>query len=323
MNNNKKLIKEELGISQIVVKETDELINLLNECSSDINNYRYFTWDENYDNVYGIQLSGTITLFDNYEVTLFFKLGIFNSKEELQDFYKKAKYPERYYFNSDDNCILISCCAYRENFRYGIDTIQLGIKNTRLRGTLSHELKHAYQFFMKNKTPLLNNNNGPLYLNALKLKEEQTGYPSIIGYILYYLYNIEITANVQDLWTTIIHNADGDYNKALEIFNNSELYKTTKAVPLTIKIFNDNKISQEQIDIIQSYLKLPINKVFSLLNNGNKKLIKACGKIRTMIEKYFNNTTKITNENIIKIDYNQLKQIINETVKKIITDLNI
>ena len=61
------------------------------------------------------------------------------------------------------------------------------------------------------------------------------------------------------------------------------MYKTTKAVPLTIKLFNDNKISQEQIDIIQSYLKLPINKVFSLLNKGNKKLLNAFGKIRTMI----------------------------------------
>lgn len=314
---NKNIIKEELGISQIVNNETNELIDYLNHILSNKNNYMTFGWDDNHE-VYGVSFMTKIKLFDNFDVDLLFRIALFSSYEECEKFFNEAEEPERYYFNGEDNLILISCCTYRDNFNYDTDTLKLGIKNTRLRGTLSHELKHAYQFFMKNKTPLLNDKNKRLYRNALNLTKEQKGYPSIIGYVFYYLYNIEITANAQNLWTTINQDTNGDYNKALQIFNESELFRTTKAIPLLIKLINDGTITQEQINIVQSYLNMPINKVISMLKQGNKRLRKVCGKLRTMIE---NNYNKSTNENVIKLSHHDLKQIIHESIRKIINEI--
>ena len=280
----------------------------------------YYNWDESHE-VYGVCFKNHVKLFNTYAIDLYVSIAMFNSIDNLREFYNNAQVPEHYGFSEEDDAIIIRCGVLIEN---DTNIIQLGVKNTNLayiQGTLSHELQHIYQFIMKNKTPLMGNKSKTLYLNALKLKQEQKGkgYSWIIGYLIYYLYNIEITANIQTLWSQINQNADGDYNKALEIFNNSELFNNTRAINHLINIINNNNISQEQINIVQSYLNIPFNKVISILKKGNKRLLNACGKLKTMIENNYNN--KSTNENVIKLSHHELKQIIHESIRKIINEI--
>ena len=318
MNINKKnIIKEELGISQIVNSETNELIDYLNDILSNTKNYTFFNWDDNHK-VYGTSIKRQITLFNEYNIDLYFSIAVFNSYDNLMEFNQNADTPTHYGFSEEDNAIVIRCNIYKENFKYNIDTIQLGEKNTSLRSTLSHELKHAYQFFKKNKTPFFNDRTSALYNNSIKLNKEQKGIPSLIGYYIYYTNNIEITANLQALWMTINQDAD-NYNKALEIYNNSELVETTKIISFIIQKIKNNTIPQEQINTVQNYLNISINKVISLLESGNKKLIKACGRIRQMIENNYKNNN--INENVIKLSHCELRQIIRESIRKIINEI--
>jgi hypothetical protein len=65
-------------------------------------------------------------------------------------------------------------------------------------------------------------------------------------------------------------------------------------------------------------MNIPINKLILILKQGNKKLLNVCGKLRTMIE---NNYNKSTNENVIKLSHHDLKQIIHESIRKILNEI--
>ena len=303
----RKVLKEEMGISQIVNDETNKIVKILNDILKDRNNYQQFYWNPNNKNTltYGVQLEQEVTLFGYYNITLSFKICIIDSEKGLDYAYEHFNNLEKYVFISEADMIRLHCPAYRPNFDYSNETIQIGREYTRFRGTLSHEVKHAYQFFQKHienfkeredmTYNLLAYDDSKVYRKTLKSVDRyKKSCPemSLIAHCIYYTFPIEITANVQKLWTLVQQDSFGYYDVALSELENSRYVEMIQTVKYCIRLLEDSDNVMDNktytfLVIFSHYLGRPKEWMIKHLKKGYKKLVQGYGRVRTMIEKYY------------------------------------
>lgn len=307
LSETRKILKEEMGISQIVNDETNRIVEILNEVLKNKNNYHQFYWNPHDKNTltYGIQSEQEITLFGYYTITLLFKICVIDSSKAMDYAYEHFKNLEKYAFVSETDTIYLHCPAYRPNFDYSNGTIQIGREYTRFRGTLSHEVKHAYQFFQKHienfkeredmNYNLLAHDDSKVYRKVLKsIDRYKDCCPqiSLIAHSIYYTFPIEITANVQKLWTLIQQDSFGYYDVALSELENSKYVEMIYTIKYCIRLLEDSDNAMDDktytfLIVFSHYLGRSKEWIIKHLTKGYKKLLQGYGRVRTMIEKYY------------------------------------
>lgn len=290
----KKILNEELGINKEVQEATSNILEFVNEILSDKKNYGEFFWDNNPENkVYGVLGHCEYTLFNGYNIQLYIQMCIFDDREKMKKAYETFSDIERYYFSSFSNAIVLHFPAYRPNFNYNKDIVQIGLKNTRIRGTLSHEIKHAFQFFKKRQTrEILRLNSykkSEVYTTANEWAKSKNTNKCLFGYAIYYCFPTEITANMESLFTNIKQNCN-DLNEAIQFIKTSELSRTAQATNYLVGEIINNHFPEE----IYVELKNDFNRdkewLIKHLNKG-LKLLKRCLKRATILSKqYFGDT---------------------------------
>ena len=137
LNEVRKVVNEEMGISEEVTAEVEHIINILNEYLADPNNYKYFDWNEDgRSRVYGVEDEFPVFVFGDKLIYLVFRAVICNSSRGLIG----LKDVERYYFVPDSTTRLnLSFPIIRRDFKKG-DTVQIGLRGTRIANTIAHEL---------------------------------------------------------------------------------------------------------------------------------------------------------------------------------------
>jgi hypothetical protein len=221
LNETRKVINEELGISREVQEETTNIINSINDILSRKN---FFNYRIEGVNVYGTREMYRIKCF-NTGLSVCLEIYFAGSKDELSKITSQMSNPEKYHFEPHTNAICLRFPILRENnFDLNRDVIQIGVRNTRIRGVISHELKHAFQMFkMREKSKNINcfMSYKESYIYAVGKSYYRGKDPNLkkLGYMLYYTSPSEITANIEKLYTDIIQNADSETEALNELIN--------------------------------------------------------------------------------------------------------
>lgn len=292
----RKIIKEELGISKEVQEETTNLINFINtEILSNQEYYEEYYWerDKPETKVYGVYDLYDYTLFGDFNIQILVKVCIFDDKEKMDEAYKTLNNLELYFFDHAYQRIVVCFPAYRPNFNYGKDILQIGLKNTRIRGTLSHEIKHAYQSYIKrtkNLSQRLNSHkNSIIYRKALEWQHAKNNDMGILGYAVYYCFPSEITANMELLYTTIKQNCT-NLNDALEYIKRSQISRDTYRVISLIKSIENNKFPEETLMEFEKYFNRNRTWLLKFLKKGFALLTKCLKRATILSKQYFDNT---------------------------------
>ena len=299
LNEVRKVVNEEMGISEEVTTEVEHIINILNRYLSDPNNYKYFDWnDDGMSRVYGVEDEFPVYVFGDKLIYLVFRAVICNSRRQLIG----LKNVERYYFVPDASTRLnLSFPIIRRDFKKG-DTVQIGLKGTRIANTIAHELKHAYQYLNELETTGRMDSEGiidiyndkglgdykskKIYKSSGKLyKQNHSKLVKRLGYAMYYVDKSEVTANVQYLYNEAIQDAY-DLEDALYIIDNSTYVATIKDIRNVIDQLESGMYGPRVLGYIEQQYNRPVEWIIKTLKNGVKELVRGLGRVKMMVQKY-------------------------------------
>ena len=296
LNETKKILNEELGISKEVQEATTNVLSFINEkFLSDRKLYKEYLWEfgNPESKVYGVEQMCDYPLFDNFVIKLIVRSCIFDDKEKMNEAYATLNNIEQYHFEPARKVIVLCFPAYRPNFNYGKDIIQIGLKNTRIRGTLAHEIKHAFQFFKKTQkynTPnLLHHKDSNIYHKALKWADSKDKYMAPIGYYVYYCTGPEVTANMESLFTSIKQNCN-NIDEAKDFIKKSRLSYNFYGLMKLIDDINKNNIPDNVFIMFKEYFNRDKEWLIKHFNKGVKSLKRCIKRAAALSQKYFNNT---------------------------------
>ena len=299
LNEVRKVVNEEMGISEEVTAEVKNIINILNEYLADPNNYKYFDWNgDGRSRVYGVEDEFPVFVFGDKLIYLVFRAVVCNSSRGLIG----LKDVEKYYFVPDSTTRLnLSFPIIRRDFKKG-DTVQIGLRGTRIANTIAHELKHAYQYLnelestgrmdsdgiidMDNDEGLGNYKSKKIYNSSRKLhKQNHSKQVKKLGYAMYYIDKREITANVQYLYNEAIQDA---YNleDALYIIDNSSYVQNIKDIRNLIEQLEGGMFGPRVLGYIEQQYNRPIEWILKTLKNGVKELVRGLGRVKMMVQKH-------------------------------------
>jgi hypothetical protein len=293
----KKILKEEMGINREVQEATSNVLEFVNEILSHKEYYKEYLWDKNNpeSKVYGVLGFCNYTLFEGFDIRLHIQMCIFDDKEKMNDAYKTLDNIEMYHYDFQSHIIAIHFPAYRPNFNYNKDIIQIGLKNTRIRGTISHEIKHAFQSFKKeqkgHKSNLNSYKKSRIYVKALEWNESKNKDEKLFGYAIYYCFPIEITANMESLFTSIKQNCN-DLNEAINYIKASDISRSAQGISNLIHAINNNHFIENIFIKFKNDFHRDKKWLINHLNNGLKLLKRCIKRTINLSEQYFNNTQK-------------------------------
>ena len=291
--NNK--LNEELGISKEVQQESLRMINSINELLFHKEFYRAYHLNDNTEPlVYGIYLYETVMLFGDFPVKLLLQIYFCKGEDYYVDLSKKVKQPLRFSFNDKSDTMIIRFPVIRnEDFDFDIDDVQITKNTNPIYGTLSHEIKHAYQKAMVRKNTGRENivsyrkknvyDKAHDFLHSDKMKANDM--LSKLIFAVYYLYPQEITANIESLYTKTLRNNDNIKN-ALDFVIKSQMFKTIEAFENDLYTLKYNGVDKE----IEEEIQLVLNRNIDWLIRHMEKGIKFADKKFRQLEKLLRKT---------------------------------
>ena len=284
-------LNEELGFSKDVDLEINHVIDIIIDGLKNKNNYGEFIWDDDKGlSVYGVNFINDVVLFGCYKIKIIVRFGIFSSTKEYIEFCEMINELNEYYFNAFLECISISSIVFRKNFDKQNGILTIDKNDIKLRSTLEHEIKHAYQYFKRNykdgnveQGQIADYKEQRIYNISIRLSNDsKNNKPSIIGYAIYYTFPMEITANIQKTWSLIQQNSQNDYNCALEELDNSYYTKMLKYIKNSV-LAMENNISTKDINFLEKEYNRSINWIFARIKKGYKNLLRGYGRLKTLI----------------------------------------
>ena len=247
-----RLMKEELGISELVKTETQNLIDKIVEDSNKMS-FQLF--------------SGKFktTLFGK-EINVFYQIKIINNEDEL----KLLKIPNAGSV-SEDNNVLKTTIVYLANKKQYLD----------FNGVTEHEVKHIFQLSKSGNKFLVKNKTQTMYNIALKLTDMDDYYEQVVGWTVYYACKFEKDAFMSGLYRKITDNWS---EKPIEIVKQTSLYKNLEII--SDEADRETATSTQRIeDVCERYF----GKHYKWWKNTAKKTVAAylakIGKVLAKIEK--------------------------------------
>ena len=289
-------LNEELGISKDVQNECVELINYINEILADKNMYRsYYLNDNNEPLVYGVWMDLNVLLFDCLPVVVKMQLYFCKGQDYYDKLAKQVNKPEWFSFNDDKDEILIRYPIIRSaDFNFDVSDVQITERTETIYGSLSHELKHAYQkaMILKNtdKEKLFSCNKRDVYASILKFLHEEKRddnknlYDLI--YEFYYLYPQEITANIESLYTMTLRNAD-NIKDALKYVTESIMYKCIMIMQNDYENIKNGAIDKETEEQLKIKLNVSVKWIIRHMEKGLKFAYKKFRQLEKLLKKTY------------------------------------
>ena len=248
------LVKEELGISEIVKNTTNNIMSVTlkdkkgkplfkNKRSGIIENFNLFGKSTRIEyDVYFVR--------DKSEIN---SLGLFNLGS----------------YNGKTNTLKVTLVFVRNENRY-----------TDLEGTLQHEVEHAYQESRSGKS-LITPKNTDTYIKANRLMQSNDDYEKLVGCTLYLANKFEKDGKINGLYKEIMDN----WGKApIDVVKETAIYKNISA----IKQYIDNEIPSIEGEI-ENVCQKNFNRHYNWWKNIAKKTVSAytnkIGKIIAKAEK--------------------------------------
>ena len=287
------ILNEEKGISDMVEFATDRLINVINGELQNPHKYGevVLKCPKGQYKTFGAQIMANMRIFGNYSLFIYFTIGVISSKEELEKAYTQYGTLEDYYFVNHPSLgpmLYIQCPALRNGFKPYDDLLEIGLIGTRIRSTLSHELKHAYQFFMSSGH-LMNYKQTKIYDKAILYKEqgekEQNDFKYLAGYFLYFASPTEVTANAQLVYTQIMQDAENKKH-AYDILSDSDLNLASYDIADFIADM-DKMLKLQDIEDFKRFFNRDIEWLKKYLKKNLAKIIRSIKRIEKLIEYYF------------------------------------
>lgn len=299
INEIRKVINEEMGISEEVTEATEYIIKIINEILANPQNYKYFDWNgDGSSKVFGIEEDFPVSVFGEYYIYMYLRVVVCNSTSQL----KGLEDIEKYSFMPDASTRLtLNFPIVRRNFKKG-DTVQIGLSGTRIRSTIAHEMKHAYQYLkemdskgkigeygmidMNDDAGLGNYKERRAYYTSHKLmKKKYTNQIKRIGYLMYYVDNAEITANVQKLYSQIIQDAE-DLQEAMYLIDTSRYVEHIYNIRNLIEQIETGFIGPRVMKYVEGQYNMSKKWILIKLKNGEKALLKGLGRVKMMVQKH-------------------------------------
>lgn len=299
INEIRKVVNEEMGISEEVTEATEHVIKIINKILANPQNYTYFDWNgDGSSKVFGIEEDFPVFVFDKHYIYMYLRVVVCNSKQELNG----LKDVEKYSFMPDASTRLtLHFPIVRRNFKKG-DTVQIGLSGTRIRSTIAHELKHAYQYLsemeskgsigeygmidMSNDEGLGNFKERAAYQTSHKImKQKYTKQIRRIGYLMYYVDKSEITANVQKLYSQTLQDAE-DLDEALYLIDTSHYVKHIYDIRNLIEQIETGFIGPRIMKYVERQYNRPAEWIIKQLRKGEKELLRGLGRVKMLVQKH-------------------------------------
>lgn len=193
-----RLVKEELGVSELVKTETQ---NLIDKIVADSNKMSF----QLYSGKFKTPLFGKT-------IDVIYQIRIVNNEDE----FKLLKIPNAGSFSEDCN-VLKTTIVYMANEQQYLD----------YNGTTEHEVKHIFQVANSGKNFLSKNKTQAMYKTALMLTDMHDYYEQVVGWTIYYACKFEKDAFMSGLYRRI---SDNWSEKPIEIVQQTNLYKNLKII---------------------------------------------------------------------------------------------
>lgn len=193
-----RLVKEELGISELVKIETQKLIDKI---VTDSNKMSFQVFSGKFK-----------TLLFGKIIDIIYQIKIVNNESEL----KLLKIPNAGSV-SVDNSVLKTTIVYMADKQQYFD----------YNGTTEHEVKHVFQLANSGKKFLAKNKTQSMYKTALMLTDMDDYYEQVVGWTIYYACKFERDAFVSALYRRIIDNWS---ETPIEVIKQTNLYKNLKII---------------------------------------------------------------------------------------------
>lgn len=299
INEIRKVVNEEMGISEEVTESTEDVLKIINKVLSNPSNYKYFDWNgDGSSQVYGIEDDFPVFVFNKYYIYMYLRIVVCNSTSEL----KGLKEIEKYSFMPDASTRLtLHFPIVRKKFKKG-DTVQIGLSGTRIRSTIAHELKHAYQYLKEmeskgnfdeygtvdvgNDVGLGNYKERAAYQTSHRImRKKYTNQINRIGYLMYYVDKAEITANVQKLYSQTIQDAE-DLQEAMYLIDTSRYVEHIYDIRNLIEQIETGFIGPRIMKYMEMQYKMSKKWILIKLKNGEKALLKGLGRVKMMVQKH-------------------------------------
>lgn len=247
-----RLVNEELGISELVKVETQ---NLIDKIVSDSNKMSF----QVFSGKFRTALFGKI-------IDVIYQIKIVNNENEL----KLLKIPNAGSFSQDNN-ILKTTIVYLANKRRYID----------FNGTTEHEIKHIFEIVKSGNNFLVKGKTQTIYNTALKLTDMDDYYEQVVGWTIYYACKFEKDAFMSGLYRNITDNWS---EKPIEIVKQTNLYKNLEII--SDEAEKETVASRQRIeDVCEKYF----GKHYNWWSNTAKRTISAyltkIGKVLAKVEK--------------------------------------
>ena len=247
-----RLVNEELGISELVKTETQ---NLIDKIVSDSNKMTFQVFSGKFKT----------TLFGKI-IDVIYQIKIVNNENEL----KLLKIPKAGSFSEDTN-VLKTTIVYLANKSCYID----------FNGTTEHEVKHLFQAVKSGNKFLVKGKTQEIYNTALKLTDMDDYYEQVVGWTIYYACKFEKDAFMSGLYRNITDNWS---EKPIEIVKQTNLYKN-------LEIISDEaeKETPTSIQRIEDVCEKYFGKHYKWWKNTAKGTVSAyltkIGKVLAKVEK--------------------------------------
>lgn len=193
-----RLVKEELGISELVKTETQ---NLIDKIVADSNKMSFQLFSGKFKT----------SLFGK-TIDVIYQIKIVNNEDE----FKLLKIPNAGSCSEDGN-VLKTTIVYMANEQRYLD----------YNGTTEHEVKHIFQLANSEKKFLSKNKTQAMYETALMLTDMHDYYEQVVGWTIYYACKFEKDAFMSGLYRRI---SDNWSEKPIEVVQQTNLYKNLKII---------------------------------------------------------------------------------------------
>lgn len=288
-------INEELGISKDVQDESLKRINDINKYLSQKQNYKtyYLNGDYTEPAVYGINLQTNVLLFDDFPVDFILQIYFCNGEDKCNEIAKRVKYPMRFFFDDNKDLLFVRFPLIRnEDFDFDAEDVQITKSTNPIYGKLSHEIKHAYQKAMmlrnSDREKLLSYRDRKVYDTVTKYAlDNPNGVLSSLMFNVYYMFPVEITANIEQLYTMTLRNAN-DINDALDYVCNSKMYKKIKDILKDLEYIKGNQDTKDKLNIlVQPELNRNMDWVIRHLEKGLNFAYKKFRQLEKLLRKKY------------------------------------
>ena len=261
------LVKEELGISELVKTETQKLIDKIVADSN-----RWQKKENARVPSCGLTMSFQ-TLSGKFKTLLFgkaidviYQIKVVSNENEL----KSLKISNAGSFSAD-NSVLKTTIVYMADKQQYFD----------FNGTTEHEVKHIFQFINSGKKFLAKNKTRSMYKTALMLTDMHDYYEQVVGWTIYYACKFERDAFVSGLYRKVIDNWS---ETPIDVIKQTNLYKNLKII--SDEVERESTTSVQRIeDVCEKYF----GKHYKWWKNIAKQTVSGyltkIGKVLAKIEK--------------------------------------